>query len=84
MLVRSDEHVAALTTVVLGAFTDRGPCRRKDRRPLTPAALAEADRIRQAKAAVATTAKVVDFAAYAAAARPLGRDAAAGEHGGGR
>ncbi len=84
MLVRSDEHVAALTTVVLGAFTDRGPCRRKDRRPPTPAALAEADRIRQAKAAVATTAKVVDFAAYAAAARPLGRDAAAGDHGGGR
>ena len=67
---------------MLGAFADRGPCRRKDRRPPTPAALVEADRIRHATAGAATTARVVDFAAYAAAARPLGRDTAALEHGG--
>src|SRR5262249_45817875 len=70
-LVRTDEHVTALRTAVLGAFTDRGPCRRKDRQPASAAALAEADRIRQARAGLDTAPVVVDFAAYAAAARPL-------------
>ncbi len=32
-VVRLDEHVTALTTVVLSNFSDRGPCRRKTRRP---------------------------------------------------
>jgi transposase len=71
-LVRLGEHVTALQTAVLGAFTDRGPCRRKDRQPPSPAASAEADRIRRARAGLDTAPVVVDFAAYAAAARPLG------------
>jgi len=80
-LIRTDEHVTALQTVVLGNFTDRGPCRRKDRQPASPAALTEADRIRLARTGVDTAPVVVDFAAYAAAARPLGHHQGdAGEH----
>src|SRR5437763_44057 len=50
MIVRADEHVTALTRVVLGAFSDREPCRGKTRRPPSAAALAEAERIRRARA----------------------------------
>ena len=57
---------------------DRGPCRRKDRHPPSAAALAEADRIRAAHNGHDTGAVVLDFAAYAAAARPLCADATGG------
>jgi transposase len=83
-LVRTDEHVKALQTVVLGNFSDRGPCRRKDRQPPSAAALAEADRIRQARAGLDTVPVVVDFAAYAAAARALGPDGEGVSEGGAR
>jgi transposase len=75
MLVRADEHVTALHRVVMADTGDRAACRRKDRRPPSAAALAEADRIRAAHTGLDVAATVVDFAAYAAAARPVGRDA---------
>jgi hypothetical protein len=73
-VVRADEHVTALTRVVLGGFSDREPCRRKTRRPASAAALAEADRIRRARAGEMIGGGeqvVIDFDAYARAARPL-------------
>jgi hypothetical protein len=66
-VARHDEHVAALERAVLGAFTDRAPCRRKRRRPPSAAARAEADRLRAAGAGPAEQV-VIDFARYAAAA----------------
>jgi hypothetical protein len=66
-VARHDEHVAALERTVLGAFTDRAPCRRKLRRPPSAAARAEADRLRAAAAGPAEQV-VIDFTRYAAAA----------------
>ncbi len=67
---RLDEHVHALTKVVLAGFTDREPCRRKIRRPPTKEALAEAARIQAGRSGAAVAdAVVVDFARYADAAR---------------
>jgi transposase len=70
VVVRDSGHVAALENKVLAARGDnRGPCRRKERRPPSAAALAEAAVIRgQAGEAAAP---VTDFAAWAAGARPL-------------
>ena len=53
---------------VLAAFSDRAPCRSKQRRPPSPAALAEAGRL---KGAVSSAGErvVVDLADYAAAAK---------------
>jgi hypothetical protein len=80
-IVRAEDHVAALEKVVLANFADQPPCRRKHRRPPSPAALAEADHIRRARTGVAGEQVVLDFAAYAAAARPLhGRQSLGGEH----
>lgn len=74
VMQRADEHVKALTRVVLANFGDREPCRRKTRRPPSEAALAEADRIRRARAGDLPDGEqvVVDFAAYADQTRPLG------------
>ncbi len=69
VIARHDEHVAALETAVLAQFSDRAPCRRKVRRPPSPAALAEAARIRGERPAAADHV-VVDFDAYVAAAQP--------------
>jgi transcriptional regulator with XRE-family HTH domain len=71
MIVRLDEHVTALTKVVLADFTDRAPCRRKTRRPPDQQALAEADRIRRGRAGIVGEQVVVDFTAYAEQTRPL-------------
>jgi transposase len=71
--VRAVEHVAALERKVLAAraqASGQGPCRPKQRKPPSQAALAEAARLRGDSDQV--EAPVVDFAAYAAAARPLG------------
>jgi hypothetical protein len=78
VISRHDEHVVALERAVLDRFTDRAPCRRKERRPPSAAALAEAARLRGQPAAGEQV--VVDFAGYitAAAAR---RDAQFGEDG---
>ena len=40
VIARHDEHVVALEHAVLAAFSDRAPCRSKERRPPSPAALA--------------------------------------------
>jgi transposase len=75
-VVRDESHVAALEDKVL---RDRGqagqPCRRKERRPPSPAAQAEAARIRGEHAGAGAT--VTDFAAYAEGARILRPDAGA-------
>jgi transposase len=75
-VIRLDEHVTALTKVVLANFSDREPCRRKTRRPPSAEALAEAERIRRHRASDLAAGEhvVVDFAAYAEQARPLGAD----------
>jgi hypothetical protein len=76
VVARLDEHVAALTQVVLGAFTDRAPCRHKTRRAPSAAAVAEAERIRAARHGTAAVDDVVvDFARYAAATRAVNRGA---------
>ncbi len=46
MILRATEHVVALEHAVLATFSDRAPCRSKQRRPPSPHALAEADRLR--------------------------------------
>jgi transposase len=72
--VRHDEHVAALERAVLAAFTDRAPCKRKLRRPPSPAARAEAARLRGDHDGAghdhtgSGERVVIDFAPYAAAA----------------
>ena len=72
-VISLDEHVRALTKVVLANFSDRGPCRRKTRRPPSTEALAEAESIRRRAGDLAAGEHVVvDFAAYAEQARPLG------------
>ena len=67
VIARHNQHVTALETAVLAGFSDRAPCRSKQRRPPTAAALAEADRLRGR--AQPGQQVVVDFAAYITAAR---------------
>lgn len=62
-IVRTDDHRAALESVVLGAFTTARPCRRKENRPPSPAALALAAQLTGAAEVV------VDLDQYAALAR---------------
>jgi transposase len=62
-VVRSDDHRAALESVVLGAFTTARPCQRKANRPPSAAALALAA---QLSGAAEVT---VDLEGYAALAR---------------
>ncbi|MDF2586034.1 MAG: transcriptional regulator [Mycobacterium sp.] len=80
-VVRLDEHVTALTKVVLASFSDRDPCRRKTRRPASAAALAEAERIRRDRSGVGDGEHVViDFAGYVEQTRPFdGRVEQAGD-----
>jgi transposase len=68
-VIRDSGHVAALEAKVLAARgASAGPCARKERRPPSAAALAEAAAIRGQHGGGAP---VTDFAAWAAAARPL-------------
>ena len=67
--------VSALEKRVLAGFSDRAPCRGKQRRPPSATALAEADRLRGRPGTGEQV--VVDFGAYVAAAeartsRPAG------------
>jgi hypothetical protein len=69
-VVRDSGHVTALEKKVLAARgANAGPCHRKERRPPSAAALAAAAALRGD--ATGTGAPVTDFAAWAAAARPL-------------
>jgi transposase len=67
VLVRDTAHVHALETAVLAAFDSSTPCPRKVRRPPTPAALAEAEHLRDPRQDEREV--VVDLARYAQAAR---------------
>jgi transposase len=67
VLVRDTVHVAALETAVLAAFDSSKPCARKLRRPVSPAALAEAEQLRGQHDGEREV--VVDLARYAQAAR---------------
>ncbi|HYU85913.1 MAG TPA: hypothetical protein VEK80_14025, partial [Kribbellaceae bacterium] len=80
-VVRLDEHVTALTKLVLANFSDRDPCRGKTRRPPSPEALAEAERLRRKGSGPSDGEHVViDFAGYAAQTRPIsGTDTEAGQ-----
>jgi transposase len=74
-LVRDEQHVADLEKKVMAARAGRGrPCSGKERRPPSPAALAEAAAIR---GGAVPAAPVTDFAAWAAGARPLRPEAPA-------
>jgi transposase len=83
-VIRSGEHVTALEDKVLAARGQAGrPCHRKERRPPSAAALAEAAAIR---GEAGPGSPVTDFAAWAAAARPLrpagpGLAGPSGDHG---
>lgn len=82
VIERAEIHVAALERVLLADFAQAAPCRVKTRRPASPAARAEADRIRAARGGRTGPAAgdvVVDFAAYADAVRPLRPSTAAGK-----
>jgi hypothetical protein len=68
-VVRDEGHVTALEKKVLAARGQEGrPCHRKERRPPSAEAMAEAAAIRGQSGPAAL---VTDFAAWAAAARPL-------------
>ncbi|HEX5879532.1 MAG TPA: hypothetical protein VF468_14650 [Actinomycetota bacterium] len=59
---------------MLAGFTDRAACRGKTRRPPSPAARVEAARLRGDPVPAAGgggDGQVLDFAAYAAAVRPI-------------
>lgn len=65
--IRDDRHVTALTEAALAASSTTAPHRRKERRPPSPAARAEADRLRE-QASTQGDSMVLDLARYAAAA----------------
>ena len=66
-VIRDSGHVRALETAVLAAFTTDRPCGRKVRRPPSPAALAEAGRLRPGPSEDRDV--VISLAAWADAAR---------------
>lgn len=75
VIARAAEHVVALEHAVLAAFTDRAPCRKKERRPPSPTALDEAAQLRsqlrgQLPTAVPSAGEhvVIDLGAYVSAA----------------
>jgi transposase len=65
-VVRDGGHVRALEKAVLASFSAAPPCKRKQRRPPSAAALAEAARLRGAPGPAQRV--VIDLATYAAAA----------------
>ena len=72
--IRDDSHVTALNEAALAAFTTEPPHRTKVRRPPSPAARAEADRLRRENTGTTSPGSggeadvVIDLARYAAAA----------------
>jgi transposase len=68
VIARHAEHVIALEHAVLATFSDRAPCRSKERRPPSPRALEAAALLRGGVPAPGDHV-VVDFADYAAAAQ---------------
>lgn len=72
-MVRAPGHVIALERAVLAQVSDRAPCKSKTRRPLSRAALAEAERLRGQAVARGSTAErvVINLDTYAAVADRL-------------
>jgi hypothetical protein len=70
-VVRDTVHVTALETAVLAAFDTNKPCARKVRRPVSAAALAEAEHLAEHLRGQHHGERevVVDLARYAQAAR---------------
>lgn len=68
VIARASEHVVALEHAVLAAFSDRAPCRKKERRPPSMAALDEAAQLR-GQVPAAGEHVVIDLSAYVAAAQ---------------
>jgi hypothetical protein len=67
--IRDEGHVSALSQAALAAFSTAAPHRSKQRRPPSPAARAEADRLRASTGGLEQDQPVViDLARYAAAA----------------
>ena len=60
-----------METAVLATFDTRGPCPHKTRRPPSPAARAEADRLRATGPIDPATHVVIDMGAYVEAAATL-------------
>ncbi len=70
VLVRDTVHVIALGSAMMAAFDSSKPCARKVRRPVSPAALAEAEHLRDSQHASQRPREVVvDLRRYAQAAR---------------
>jgi hypothetical protein len=69
LVIRDSGHVAALERAVLASFTSAAPCRRKERRPPSAAALAEAAQLRGTPGPADRV--VIDLSAYAAVAARL-------------
>jgi transposase len=63
--VRDAGHVRALERAVLTGFTDAARCRGKVRRPPSPEALAEAERVREQARADPAQRVVIDLSTYA-------------------
>jgi hypothetical protein len=74
-VVRDAGHVVALDTAVLAAFSNAAPCTHKTRRPPSPAARAEAARLRGLPVDDPAARVVIDMSSYAAAAARLGHTA---------
>ena len=72
-VVRDSGHVVALEKAVLSAFTHAPPCKHKARRPPSPAARAEAARLRGLPVDDPAARVVIDMSSYAAAAARLGQ-----------
>ena len=70
-VVRAEQHVVALETAVLGAFSDGRACKHKTRRPPSQAAQAEAARLRGLPDGDPAARVVIDMANYAAVAARL-------------
>jgi hypothetical protein len=70
-VVRADQHVVALETVVLKAFSDARPCKHKICRPPPAASVAEAARLRGIDDHDPAHQVVIDLASYAAVAAGL-------------
>ena len=71
-IVRDAGHVAALEKAVLASVSTAKPCTHKIRRPPSPAALAEAARLRGQPSTDPAHKVVIDLATYAATAARLG------------
>lgn len=69
--IRDAGHVIALERAVLASFSDKPPCRTKVRRPPSPAAMEEAERLRSKGKSDVADRVVIDLSHYAAVADQL-------------